>query len=288
MHTFKLLRLAFLLALVAVIGCSDDDDQGAPPSVAGEYEASVPVEGEVAEVEIIVDEDGEAEGTVLLPETAVDEAALSGINIISVAVLGFADPETGDYELSGTYVVNGVEIAVRLTGVLPGPGRDGFVDLEVGDQTYSAPLTLVAPPTPVPTATSIPGASTPTPTTGGSNPTNTPVNNTGVSPDMLREWVGEARNDTTGTRFNARLRIAASGSDVVVTDLNGNIFSGGNQLTMVVRDANNVTHNAFGPPVVVFSLSLTSPTTLIGLYTETSASFPPSVTALALDLTPAG
>ncbi len=288
MQTFKWLRLGFLVALVAVVGCSDDDDQATGPSVAGEYAASVPLDGDdEAEVEIIVEDDGDAEGTVLLPETAADAAALSGIAIISVAVQGFADPGTGDFDLSGTYIVNGEEFTVRLTGSLPGPGRDGFVDLEVNGETYSAPLTLVAPPTPVPTATSIPGASTPTPTTGGSNPTNTPVNNTGVSPDMLGEWVGEARNDTTGTRLNARLRIQASGSDVVVTDLNGNIFQGGNQLTMVVRDPNNLTYNAFGPPVVVFSLSLTSSTTLVGLHTVTSTSFPPTATALALDLTPA-
>lgn len=285
------------LALVMAGGCGDDDDQSSAPPIAGEYVATVPLEGsDTAEVELLVEENGDADGTVLLPGES-SAAVLSGIVPVSVSVQGFADPDTGDFDLGGTFVSGGETITVRLTGVLPAPGRDGSVTLQIGDESFSAPLTAVVVPTPVFTPTSEPNPATPSPTSGGgatpsptsgTGPTNTPGVIGGVSSDMLGEWSGTARNDTTGTRLDARLRIEVSGGSVVVTDLNGNIFPGSNRVTMEVRTETALTYNAFGPPVVVFTLNLTSPTTLVGLHGVTTPSFPPTTTSLALDLRPAG
>ncbi len=283
------------LAMVFAGGCGDDDGSTAA-SVEGEYEASVSLDGgDTAEVELVVAGDGAALGAVLLPGD-VGAAALSGIVPVSVSVEGFAVRRTGEFELSGSFTGVGGTTTVRLSGVLPGPGRDGIVTLEVGDRSYSAPLVFVVPPTPVFTATRTPGAdSTPTPTTGagstptatsGTGPTNTPGVISGVSTDLLRTWVGTARNDTTGTRLNARLRIEVSGGNVVVTDLNRNIFPGSDRITMTVRAENALTYNTFGSSVVVFTLNLTSPTTVVGLHGVTSTSFPPTMTSLALDLRP--
>jgi len=283
-------------ALAVAAGCGSDDDQSAPPSVAGEYAAEVPLDGEgVADVEIFVEEDDSASGVVLLPDDAGAAAALSGSNVISVSVLGTADRLTGAFELTGSFVGEGGPINVRLTGVLPGPGRTGTVTLEVGDRSYTAPLDPVAAPTPTFTLTPLPG-STPTATspqtgatpTAGTGATATPGVIGGISSDMLGVWSGEARNDTTGTRLNARLRIEVSGGNVVVTDLNGNIFPGNASINMDVRSETTLSYNAFGPPVVVFTLNLTSPSTLIGLHGVTTTSFPPMITSLALDLTPEG
>lgn len=283
-------RAAFIglcSALAVVAGCGSDDDGSAPPSIAGEYEATIDLDGSgTAEIEIEVAEDGDAEGTVILrAETA---AAVSGVGPVLVTVLGFADPSTGEFELSGTFTDIGGPVTVRLTGVLPAPGRDGSIWLEVGDQTYGGTLTQVAVPTPVFTPTSTPGSgSTPTPT-NGAGPTNTPGGTSGISPDMLGVWSGTARNDTTGTRLDVRLRIEAAGNDAVVTDLNGNIFQGTNRLTMVVRTPTALTYNAIGATVVNFTLNLTSPSTVVGLYGVTTTTLPPTITSLALDLRPGG
>lgn len=283
-------------ALGVAAGCGSDDDQSAPPSVAGEYAAEVALDGDgVADVQIFVEEDDSASGVVLLPDDAGAAAALSGANVISVSVLGTVDRVTGAFELTGSFAGDGGPIDVRLTGVLPGPGRNGTVTLEVGDRSYTAPLDAVAPPTPTFTLTPLPG-STPTATspqtgatpTAGTGATATPGVIGGISSEMLGVWSGEARNDTTGTRLNARLRIEVTGGNVVVTDLNRNIFPGSDRITMEVRTETAITYNAFGPPVVVFTLNLTSPSTLVGLHGVTSVSFPPTTTSLALNLSPEG
>ena len=55
---------------------------------------------------------------------------------------------------------------------------------------------------------------------------------------------------------------------------------------MDVQTANALSYNALGPPVVVFTLNLTSSTTLVGRHGVTSTSFPPTTTSLALNLSP--
>lgn len=291
----KWMKVAVAMAVAVAAGCGSDDDQSAPPSLAGEYAAEVALDdGGIAEVEIVVDHDDSASGVVLLPAGAAD-AALAGSSAISVSTLGTVDRDTGAFELMGSFAGEGGPTTVRLIGVLPGPGRTGTVTLEVGDRSYSASLESVAAPTPTFTLTPLPG-STPTATspqtgatpTAGTGATATPGVIGGISSRMLGVWSGEARNDTTGTRLNARLRIEVSGGNVVVTDLNRNIFPGSDRINMDVRSETTLSYNAFGPPVVVFTLNLTSPSTLVGLHGVTTTSFPPTTTSLALDLSPEG
>lgn len=56
---------------------------------------------------------------------------------------------------------------------------------------------------------------------------------------------------------------------------------------MTVQTPTTLTYNSFGATVVNFTLNLTSPTTLVGLHGVTTATLPPMVTSLALDLRPA-
>lgn len=294
---------AAVAALFLITGCGDDDGGGLPPGtpvptntagptatatpipVAGEYTGSVLVDGEPADVEISVATDGSATGTVVLEDPTAGGGGGGAAAIISVGVLGTVNTVTGAYDLGGTFPGAGGTVTVRLTGVLPGPGRAGTMTLEVNGVNYTGQLSPVVPPT------STPGpVSTATPTSAQVNPTftATPGNTGGVSADMLRTWSGTARNDTTGVRIDARIRIAVEGGRVVAIDLNRNVFQGSDRLTMEVRSPNNVTYNAFGPPVVTLTFSLTSPTTLVGLYGVTTTTFPPQTTSLALDLRPEG
>jgi hypothetical protein len=244
-----------LAALVAVSGCSDDDGPPANPGtpvptntagptatatpipVAGEYSGSVALDGgETADVEITVQTDGDASGTVLLEDPTAASGAGGAAALISVGVLGTVDTVTGAFDLGGTFAGAGGTVTIRLTGVLPGPGRTGTMTLEVNGDSYTAGLSPVVPPTAPPTPTSAQPVPTFTPTPGSdATPTEGIVG--GVSSAMLGTWTGTARNDTTGVRLDARLRIAVEGGNVVVTDLAGNVFQGGNRVTMEVRSS---------------------------------------------------
>lgn len=310
-----LLAMAALVALGTFAGCSDDDAgpvgtpvptstrtstrtsgptaTATPLPVEGEYSGALDLgDGGTAEVAIEVQADGEAEATVLMPDPTEGSAAGSGgaAAIISLGMFGQVNTTTGAFDFGGTFTGSGGPITVSLTGILPAPGREGTMTLTVNGETWTGPLGVVVPPTPTqgldptPTETSavVNPTFTPTPASGE---TPTPGVIAGISTDFLGVWVGRAVNESTGVDKAARLRVAVEGGNVVITDLNGNIFRGGSSITMTVRTTTALSYNAFGPPVIVFTVSLPGPNNLVALYGVTTTTFPPVVESLAMNLT---
>jgi hypothetical protein len=309
------LAMAALIALGALSGCGDDDTgpvgtpvptstrtstrtsgptaTATPLPVAGDYAGALDLgDGETAEVEISVEANGDAEALVLLPDPTEASAPSSGsaAAILSLGMLGQVNTSTGAFQFGGTFNGAGEPVTVSLTGILPGPGRDGTMTLTVNGETYSGPLGVVVPPTqtpgPDPTATATGAMPNPTFTaTPGVGETPTPGLIAGISTDFLGVWVGRAVNESTGDDRAARLRVAVEGGNVVITDLNGNIFRGGSSINMTVRTSTALSYNAFGPPVVVFTVSLPGPNNLVALYGVTTPAFPPVIESLAMNLT---
>jgi len=304
-----LTAMAALAVLGTVAGCSSDDDGPAgtpvptstrtstrtsgptatatPLPVEGQYEGSLDLgDGQTAEVEIAVEANGDAEATVLMPDPTEGSAAGSGggAAIISLGMFGQVNTTTGAFEFGGTFTGSGGPINVQLTGILPATGREGTMTLTVNGESWTGPLGVVVPPSPTPTETSAVVVPTFTPTPDAAvTPTSGIIN--GISSDFLGIWVGRAVNESTGVDRPARMQVAIEGGNVVITDLNNNVFQGGNRITMTVRSPTNLSYNAFGPPIVVFTVSLPGPNNFVAIYGVTTATFPPMTSSVAMNLT---
>ncbi len=278
-------------------------DTPAPPAIAGNYTGTVALaNGQSGQVDLTVQANGDASGTLTVSDSnTVNFFATAGSTrlgraaaIIATANLsGTVNPQTGEFSVHGNFTDNdGQPVQVDLSGILPFFPGGGSMTLSLNSAQYSGTISgsnPTATPTPTsndtgPTSTPTPTA-TPTPTGGGANPTpTTGVVPPGISSAMLGTWSGSKVNQTTGVHESARIKIEVAGGQVQVTDLGGNVFVGGNQITMVVRSAEALSYNV-GPPnpnVIVFTLSLLGGNTIEGLYTVTTVSFPPMSNGYAL------
>ncbi len=304
-----------LMTLLVISGCDGNDSSPAgsptatvppaatntpaPPAIAGDYTGTVALaNAQSARVELSVQANGDATGTLTISDgntvSFFTTAGSTGVGraaaVIATANLtGTVDPETGEFSVHGNFTDDqGQPVQVDLSGILPLFPGGGSMTLALNSAQYSGTISGVAPtvtptssnpnpPTPTPTSTETPGGGgNPTPTTGVVPP--------GISSAMLGTWSGSKVNQTTGVHDSARIKIEVAGGQVQVTDLGGNIFVGGSQVTMVVRTAENLSYN-IGPPnpnVIVFTLSLVGGDTIEGLYTVTTTSFPPMSNGYAL------
>jgi hypothetical protein len=216
--------------------------------------------------------------------------------IVAVAVLAIAGRPAsvvaacaGDCSADGEVTVDelvlGVNIALGNTALSQCRSFDSSGDGEVTvDELIGAVNSALtgcpmgeATPTVTATATVPPVLATPTP---GIVPP-------GISAALIGTWSGRAVNEPQGILRNARMKVEVVNNMVVVTDLNHNVFASGQQITMSFTPA--APQALFSTRLVggfaeSFTLSLTPPGGLAGIYGTTSLSFPPVVTALALDL----
>ncbi len=307
-------RRAFvgLLVVLTLHGCGDDDGDRAS-GYTGTYSGSATVAaGQQASVTLEVGDDGSTTG--ILRINTARFAQRAALPLLPVALSGSTNVQDGQFSVTGSYRdTNGDNVAVRVSGTLPSPTSAGTMTIEIGGQSYSGAFTpppataTVAAATATRTrpagatatrtsvATHTPGGPTTTPTPspspsqtpgGQASPTPTQGVINGVDSRFFGAWGGSARNESTGVQKQVRIRIALQGSNVVVTDLGGNLYkTGGSTLTMTAPSPGSLIHTTTGSPLVSFSLTLSPNDTLAGLYQVTTLGLPPIIDAVGLTLT---
>jgi hypothetical protein len=246
----------------ALLGC---------PSFSGVYSATVAlVEGQSASLEFAFDGDGTIDGTLIISPPEAVPGAGRGAGGVSVAITGNVDLDSGEFSLHGSYLDDGVIIAIQLSGTLPGhPGANKPFMLSIGSFVYTGQLTAgpIQTPTPTPTPTV-----TPTPETIG-----------GLSVRMIGTFSGTALIEVTGGEQAARLKIEVIGGQVFVTDLTQFIL-GTFPIQMTVDSPTMISLHQTVPSILDFTLSLTPEGGIEGLYKVTNPGMPGG--SITFDLMP--
>lgn len=252
---------------------------GGCPSFAGEFFGTVNLNaGRSATIELDAGADGQASALVTISEPATAFSRLLGAGggaVVSVTISGSLNLDTGAYTLSGSYVEGGTTHNINLSGNLPlQAAAQGTLNFQLDTTNFTGAIARGngASPTPTPTL----AAATPTATANTGGP---------IDPNFIGTWSGTARNELTNVMKAVRLKIELQGSDVVVTDLFGNLYeSGPAALVVSAPTQTTLTYNVLGPPVVVFNLTLGS-NQIAGIYSVTTTMIPPVNSTFGLVLT---
>ena len=200
MGSVRLMVLA--AALLAVLsGCGDDDNRppgtpgptsspaktasvqptatlppsGASPTptpteavsdIAGDYSSTVPLGGgQEAHVNLAVQSDGQATGTLEIVETSAAARRFSRALVVQavsvsaglVTLSGSVDPANGAFHFSGTFAGPTGAVPFDLSGTVPTSSGGSDLTLVLNGQSYPSILLRGAGPTPLPTPAGNPG-----------------------------------------------------------------------------------------------------------------------------------
>lgn len=156
------------LPVIAVLpgcgGSSITNSTGNTNSYAGNYTGRVTLNGgQSGLLAMNVQSTGLANGTLTVTSggALVAQAAPGNVTtraiIATAALTGNVNPNSGAFSLSGTITLNGANLPVNITGVLPKGTVGGTFAAQIGTNTFNGTITL---PTTAPT---------PTPTQNGTN-----------------------------------------------------------------------------------------------------------------------
>ena len=148
-----------------LVGAVSSALNGCQNEFAGDYSGTLDLGERMGDVDLTVAPDGHAASGSLLVDSAslvtrYFRALTFPVGGFSTALTGSVDPDTGSFEVSGSYVDGGQTILVNIQGTLPDSTGSVTISAQIGTETFTGTLRAVAP-TPVPTP-----AATPTPIAG--------------------------------------------------------------------------------------------------------------------------
>jgi TolB protein len=160
-----------IVTIDELIGAVEHALSGCPSGTfAGDYAASVSFDAAYAGIiNLTADANRQVSGSLLVTSGVALRAgsAAAGLSFtfpvggVSVGVSGMYDPDTGGFEVSGTFTdANQQTIQVVISGTLPGPTGSAPVNVYVGsDPPFATTLSagMLATPTPTPSPTPPPG-----------------------------------------------------------------------------------------------------------------------------------
>lgn len=286
-----------------LVGAVNNALNGCP--YTGQFYGSVTMDaGQSGKVNLAVQADGSATGTLKISDggsaTFFGDGGSAGL-IATVLVSGTVDLDAGTFSLTGTYN----DVAVTISGTLPSSlGGTGSLTVQIGSAVYSSTITTGdGSPTPTPTATrtatATPTPTLPLPTATNTQPLPTPTRTTpaatptpnivppGIYAYMIGTWSGRAINEPTHVNKAARIKVEVRGNQVYIVDLNHNVFASGDIPMSVTPAAPQVIYSNRtipGNKLESVQLTLTPANTLAGIYSTTTMAYPPTLDAVALEL----